>query len=267
MKRIVKKQSLSKTLLCGIAICAASFAAMNLHAQPGTYNPGDIAVINNIIASNGLSWTKAEPADGSFVPADWTGCQWTSDATNKRITKLYVDEKSLIGMLDVSGLENLEYLDCMDNQLTAINVSGLENLQYFGCHFNQLTALDVSGLESLIELYCGYNKLTLLDVSGLEKLKELRCSDNHLTELDLTGLDLSWFSASNQSISLTMKRNGANYTAAITLNAPANLAAGITYNSGILTSTNNAIANSPFSVQTGSAGKTLSGTLNFTYVE
>jgi hypothetical protein len=64
-----------------------------------------------------------------------------------------------------------------------------------------------------------------------------------------------------------MESNGTNYTAAVTLNSPENLAAGISYDNGILTSNSNEIEHSPFEVQTGLAGFTLEGTLNFTYTE
>jgi len=316
------------------AICLAAFFTNNAMAQPGTYNAGDIAVINSIIANNGLNWTPANPADGSYIPDDWYGLEWTSDITNKRIFELYVEGKNLNGTLDVSGLEKLENLDCLNNQLTAIDVSGLVNLLQILCYENQLTAIDVSGLVNMERLFCDDNQLTELDLSGLVNLQMLNCSDNLLTALDvselvnlwslgcsgnqltaldvsgrvnlqslncsdnlltaldvsklvklnmlscndnqltelnltgLTGLNGSWrFRGSNQSVSLTMEGSGTDYTAAIALNNPENLAAGITYDNGILTSESNEIENSPFEVQTGNALCKLSGTLHFTYAE
>ena len=233
-----------------------------------TYNAGDIAVINSIIANNGLNWTTANPADGSYIPADWDDdyCQWTSDVTNKRITYLDISNKTLTGALNVSGLVNLQKLFCVNNNLTTLNVSGLVNLQELYCYGNQLTILNVSQLVNLQKLECNNNQLTTLNVSGCENLQYLYCYYNHLSELDLTGRSFINYTANNQSVSLTMVSNGTNYTATITLNSPANLAAGITYSSGILTSTSNTIASSPFEVQTGGLnGETLSGTLNFTY--
>ena len=191
MDKKITKQTSSKTLLCGIAIWAASFAAMNVHAQPGTYNPGDIAVINNIIDSNGLNWTKANPADGSYIPADWANwaCQWTGDATNKRITHLEIWSKALTGTLNVSGLENLKYLDFGNNLLTTLNVSGLKNLEYLQCVENLLTTLDVLGLENLQTIECSRNQLTTLNVSGLENLQGIACDRNQLTMLNVSGLE------------------------------------------------------------------------------
>jgi len=249
--------------------CLAAFFANNVLAQE--YNVGDITVINNIIANNGLNWTPANPADGSYIPADWDDeeyCVWTSDLSNKRITELKLNWQDLTDTLDVSGLVNLQYLGCAGNQLTALNVSGIVNLQGIDCGGNQLTALDVSGFVNLRVLYCAENQLTALNVSELQSLQNLNCGYNQLTMLDVSGLPLSWgFDASNQSVSLTMASNGTNYTAAIVLNTPANLSAGLMYFGGTLTSASNTIPSSLFEVQTGLAGKTLSGTFNFTYLE
>ena len=244
MSKKITKHSFSKTFLCVIAICAASFAAMNVQAQ--TYNAGDVAVVNSIISNNGLNWTTANPADGSYIPADWTGCKWSSDVSNKRITLLDVWNKSLTGTLDVSGLEDLGRLNCTHNQLSTLNLSGLVNLWMLECYNNQLTELNLTEFVNLELLYC---------------------NDNKLTDLDLTGLSLGDYDGSNQSVFLTMESNGTDYTAAVTLNTPTNLAAGLSYSTGVLTSNSNAILSSPFEVETGLAGKTLSGTLNFTYLE
>ena len=89
-------------------------------ATPGTYNAGDIAVINRIIANNGLNWTTADPADGSYVPGGWTGIVWSDDNTDKRILELDVSGKNLAGTLDVAGLTDLNLLNCRDNRLTAL---------------------------------------------------------------------------------------------------------------------------------------------------
>ena len=299
-----------RKVIAATAICLTAFFANNVLAQPGTYHVGDIVVINNIIANNGLDWTTA-PTDGSSIPVDWDDCQWTSDPTNKRIIKLDLSEsENLYGMLDVSGLDNLQFFDCSNSilltaldvsglvnlktlrcsnnqlteldvsglvslqtlvcsqtKLTELDVSGLVNLQEISCNDNLLTALNVSGLVNLVFLNCSNNQLTALDLSGFVKLKVLHCNYNQLTVLNLTGVSLTNFSANNQSVPLTMESNGTDYTVAVVfLNTPYNLEEGLSYSAGILTSNNNTILTSPFGVQTGSTGRVLSGTLNFTYV-
>jgi len=164
------------------------FTATSSFAQ--TYHAGDIVVINSIIDNNGLKWTKANPADGSYVPADWTGIEWSGDVTDKYVGGLNIQDQSpeLTGVLDVSGLSNLYYLYCSSNQLTDINVSGQINLHSLFCWGNQLTKLDVSGLHNLYMFDCGGNQLKELDLTGLNDLYHLGCTDNQLTELDVSGL-------------------------------------------------------------------------------
>ena len=152
------------------------------------YNPGDIAVINAIITNNSLNWTKANPADGSYVPGNWTGVTWSGGATNKRITGLTINNKGLTGTLNVGGLTNLQTLYCWSNILTELDVRSLANLEYLYCDRNLLTKLDVRGLTNLRYLYCDRNVLTELDVRGLANLEFLNCNDNALTELNVRGL-------------------------------------------------------------------------------
>jgi hypothetical protein len=88
----------------------------------------------------------------------------------------------------VSGLTNLQGLNCSYNQLPSLNVSGLTNLQILYCYNNQLTSLNVSSLTNLQYLYCSLNQLPSLNVSGLTNLQDLYCQNNQLTTLDANGL-------------------------------------------------------------------------------
>ena len=182
----------------------------SLAADP-VYNPGDIAVINAIIDNNGLNWTKADPADGSYVPSDWplnwgyptsgSGINWSGDATNKRIVELYINIQSLTGTLNVSGLANLQILSCSNDALTGLNVSGLTKLQDLICHNNALTELNVSGLTKLQTLGCSNNALTELNVSGLTNLQNLGCGGNALAELNVSDLtNLTGLSCTNNAL-------------------------------------------------------------------
>lgn len=113
-----------------------------------------------------------------------------------------------IGELDVSGLGELEYLDCGHNNLVSLNVKSNTKLKTLVCSQNKIASLDVSGnnkLEYLLAyqneltgsfdlgekaglkiLAAGNNHLTSLDVTGCPKLVELRCNENELGELDVT---------------------------------------------------------------------------------
>jgi len=189
-----------------VAVLAASVSqqaappALALAAAPGTYNAGDISVINDIIANNGLYWTPANPADGSYVPSDWVAAIWSQDATNRRIIQLNPWNGRLTGTLDVSGLSGLQtlhigrcqlkalselppeltFLDCWDNQLTSLPELP-SRLEWLNCSDNQLTSLPAIP-QSLSYLNCSSNQLEALPAlpSGLASIN---CNKNQLAAL------------------------------------------------------------------------------------
>ena len=99
--------------------------------------------------------------------------------------------------LDLNGLTNLTELNCSRNQITNLNLNNLPNLQKLDCTANPIETLNASNLTSLLELNCGngyiidgqlISKLTSLDVSGCTNLKKIDCSFNVLSSINLTGL-------------------------------------------------------------------------------
>lgn len=118
-----------------------------------TYNPGDIAAINAIIANNHPTGiTKADPADGSVVPPDWVGVHWSDDTpTNKRVIKLSLKDRSMTGTLDVSSLTALQVLNCYNNGLTAIKLCGEANYTAFDVRLNYMTDTSaVTGKDGIV---------------------------------------------------------------------------------------------------------------------
>jgi len=156
-----------------------------------SYHGGDMAVINNIITSNGLNWTPASPAqlaDGKTAPSDWTGVTWRNDGTHMRIVALQISDKDLRGSLEVTQLTALELLYCHNNaELTSVNASGLAALEDLGCSYGALTSLNVSGCAALVEIDCTYNSIVSLNVSGLAALEILNCYFNEISSLNLSG--------------------------------------------------------------------------------
>ena len=133
-----------------------------------------------------------------------------------------------------------------------------------------LTSLDLSSLTKLIYLECDGNALTTLKLAlNNTALKWLYCRNNHLAELDLTGmtnLTSSNFFGGNQTLSLTLTDNGSGvYQRSISLNAPVFTESEITCAGGILSSTDNTVMSSGFTVETKQSGLQLSGVMNFTY--
>ena len=88
---------------------------------------------------------------------------------------------------DLSFCTALTYLDCSDNQLTALNVSNCPLLEQLYGHNNRLATLDLSACASLKYIIFSYNELTKLDVSTCASLVSLDCSNNRLTTLNIDG--------------------------------------------------------------------------------
>jgi len=118
-----------------------------------------------------LTWNKESPKQligiGDFFI---TGKGW--------------DYKRLAGILDATKWTKLTSLNCLDNQLIAINISNNIELWELNCFGNKLTALDLSNNKSLHKLNCSNNKLTSLDISNNTRLGWLDCTSNKLTILD-----------------------------------------------------------------------------------
>lgn len=152
------------------------------------YSQNDVAVMNQVIQNNGLNAEESDPEAWATA-----GLVTWDNSSPKKITKLILRYKELTGRLDVSGLQNLQYLDCSVSQLTDLNVSGLQSLQTLYCGRNRLTGLDLSGLKRLLYLDCGDNRLVALDLSDQALLRELKCPSNQLTDLNVSGLkNLGW---------------------------------------------------------------------------
>lgn len=192
----------TRTVVCVLAaIMLAAAAAVIIISEhgdandevlgaAGDYNAGDIEAVNDIIDNNGLSWTPAVPADGSYVPSGWTGVTWSgSDGdTDRRMIKLNLSPMGLHGILDVSGMTELTELICSYDDLSGIDLTGAAKLTRLYCNGNVITELDLTDCISLTELNCSDNRLTELDLTGPNNLTMMYCSSNELTELDLTGM-------------------------------------------------------------------------------
>lgn len=105
------------------------------------------------------------------------------------VTFLDLRNKNITSLAGIEYFTDLEILECMGNQLTALDVTGLTSLTVLVCNDNQLTTLDVTGLTNLTTLICSGNQLTALDVTKLTNLTDLECNDNQLVSLDVSTLE------------------------------------------------------------------------------
>ncbi|MCL2027037.1 MAG: Ig-like domain-containing protein, partial [Bacteroidales bacterium] len=180
--------------------------------------------------------------------------------------------------LTVTNLPNFEIIDAQNNALTELIASNLPQLYRLSCQNNELVSLDMREVGSTKNwyLYCQYNRLTSLNLTGVSTLSSIHCNNNRLTALDLSSLNLSalhdeYSRINDQSPEIDLFEdldNQGTFTAHLTLNSPEQLATGISYASGVLSSTDRDVTTSPFSVVVGTpafvSGR-MSGTLHFTY--
>ena len=109
--------------------------------------------------------------------------------TNAEIAEVTSIDVSLKNIASLKGIEfftALTTLNCLGNQLTALDVSKNTALTTLSCSINQLTSLDVSKNTALTMLSCYENQLTALDVTKNTALTYQDCANNQLTALDVT---------------------------------------------------------------------------------
>ena len=106
--------------------------------------------------------------------------------------------------------KDITYLECPNNELTALDVSENIAMKDLMCEQNQLTALNVSE-NTLAYLRCGYNQITALDVSKSTAMWYLECYNNQLMELDVTkNTAMAWLQCyDNQLTALDVSKNTA----------------------------------------------------------
>jgi hypothetical protein len=216
-----------------------------------TYYPADVALINRLIdendfSCNGIKYTKADPADGTYIPEDWSNSiiQWSDSATGKRI--IYIisqsDSYSLNGDVDLSGLDSLRQIEFLGGKaakvkatnmkalkkftwrnemvMDSLDLSGTDSLDYLWLSSPGLSGLDLSGKDHLKTLYVTCN-LTDLDVSRCKELETLVCHGNQLTRLNLLEIkNLKSYHFGFQSLSLTLTGSGSRYTVDVAMDAP-----------------------------------------------
>ena len=152
-----------------IIFCSLLLVPLKMYAQ--RYNPADVAVINALIANNGLN---AIPDD----PASWTSFASWNNAKPKQITKLRLNRCRMYGTASFAGLTQMKELRCNDNRLTELDVSKCTQLYHLECRKNNLTELDVTKCTKLQWMECDNNNLTELDVTECTQLEMLICDKN-----------------------------------------------------------------------------------------
>lgn len=138
---------------------------------------------------NGTKVTSGyDPADPTTWGSTWAGdfFAWVEVNGEKRIYRIDISARALIGALDLSDCTALNEIVMSDNSITGLDVSGCTALIKANANWNQLVSVDVSGCTALKHLYVSYNLLPELDISSCTQLEYLTCYSNALSELDVT---------------------------------------------------------------------------------
>src|SRR4030042_3110318 len=105
-------------ILIIVLLVSATFSRLFAQAYSVTDSLALLAIDDSCDASDSLNW-DTEPD-----PGKWEGVTWNGENPKKAIV-LIVNNKSLTGAMDVSGLTSLADLQCSYNQLTGLDPSTL----------------------------------------------------------------------------------------------------------------------------------------------
>ena len=100
--------------------------------------------------------------------------------------EIYLRNCKLSGELDLSGYEDMVFLDLYHNGICGVKTGFLPAMRIFGVQDNAISELDVSGMPACQGIDAGMNRLKELDVSKNKELVELYINDNGFTKIDLS---------------------------------------------------------------------------------
>ena len=153
-------------------------------------NPDDIVVIPDAAFKNMLlneSTYFVKNSFGYFITLDINNDSEIQVSEALNVAQMYIYNKDeLFSLEGIQAFRNLKRLSCTHTNITTLDVTGLNQLAYLDARINNLTSLTHGGLTSLKTLYLDYNNMSTIDLTGLPSLEELNCSNNQLTQLDVT---------------------------------------------------------------------------------
>ena len=171
-------------------ICAAAVAAaLTLSLCTPVLAEGTAALPT--AETGGIPIDPAHFPDEHFIAYVELYCDKDDDGTLSQdelngVTALIIDHAYIKDLTGIELFQNLEKLDCKNNNLTCLDVSKNTQLTVLYCESNHLTSLDLSKNIELTELNCQDNQLTSLDLSKNTALTKLDCALNPLTSLDVS---------------------------------------------------------------------------------
>ena len=115
--------------------------------------------------------------------------------------EIYFRNCGLAGDLDLSGMEDLIFIDVYHNRIRSVRLEGLKSLRILGLQDNRIERLDVSQMPACQGIDAGRNRLKTIDTSHNPKLVELYINDNDIECVDLShNARLKYFYCHNNRI-------------------------------------------------------------------
>lgn len=125
-----------------------------------------------------LQWVEKKDSDGDG---------FLSQEELNAVTAMDLRKQGIEQLDGLKYFRNLEYLNCSENDLTALVLEDFPALTSLTCNENpSLETLDLSGAPALEQLYCFHSALTELDLQDVPALTYLVWGGSPLQELDLS---------------------------------------------------------------------------------
>ncbi|WP_430409796.1 T9SS type A sorting domain-containing protein [Kordia sp.] len=111
------------------------------------------------------------------------------DATEANaVLGLDLDSDLIDSLEGIASFTNIQFITCVNNNLTQLDVSQNLNLMQLECTSNDIIELDLSTNINLTILNANFNELTTLTFGNNSNLDWVRCASNNLTTIDFSQL-------------------------------------------------------------------------------
>lgn len=148
-----------------------------------------------VVIEKGIPVNKTNFPDDNFrnwvISQDYGADHFLDEDEIADVKTINVSGQGIKKLNGIKFFTALQYLDCKNNELSALDLSSNEELKYLDCNNNQLSSSSsfeyfiVKNCPKLVYLNCQNNNLRYLDISGNTFLTALYCANNRLTSLNV----------------------------------------------------------------------------------
>ncbi|GBC08653.1 hypothetical protein RclHR1_00830004 [Rhizophagus clarus] len=154
-----------------VAICILDYENSKIDVSEGIYS-GYVLTAESNFSEESMIKKKAYSAQ------EYLNCNYPTKKLREEETKLYINNRNLIGHLDLSDFVNLKKLNCSENQITSLDISKNELLTELDCYQNKLTNLDLSNCSNIIYVNVHHNYISDIKLPIINNVEYLNLLDN-----------------------------------------------------------------------------------------